>query len=368
MKQLLYLSLTSWNAFDQRPHHFVRWYHNRTGMPVLWVDSYPTRLPKLSDLNRLLSRANTVVGSNSTEPWLKVISLGSLPVEPLPVLHKLNQLFWQKSLKVVSDFINTDNTLVVVTKPSKFALNVISNNKRVEVLYDIMDKYDAFYTGLSKYSIKKTEDQILQLAEHIWCSSSNLAMDYEQEGFKIQRVFNAVPSYEFPEKKQNQKTGVIGYVGAIGSWFDWEWVINLAKIASNYKIRLIGPVLVPIPRKLPQNVEFIPACNHRTALSHISFFDLGIIPFKKSQVTDAVDPIKYYEYISCGVPVLSSPFGEMISSHQYEKGVYLANKNTMNAELKKALAFKFPRGYREVFKIQNSWDQRFDQSGLLSQL
>ena len=40
-------------------------------------------------------------------------------------------------------------------------------------------------------------------------------------------------------------------------------------------------------------------------------FDVCIIPFKRNAITDAVDPVKLYEYLSVGKPVVATTLKEI---------------------------------------------------------
>jgi hypothetical protein len=55
--QLIYLSPVPWASFRQRPHEFAEWFHRRLRARVLWVEPYPVRLPRWSDLSRLTAPA-----------------------------------------------------------------------------------------------------------------------------------------------------------------------------------------------------------------------------------------------------------------------------------------------------------------------
>ena len=84
-------------------------------------------------------------------------------------------------------------------------------------------------------------------------------------------------------------------MGTIGSWFDWELVIALAKSSPKIEFRLIGPVYVRSPA-LPHNVRLEQALPHTEALHAMTQFNVGLIPFMRNALTACVDPIKYYEY------------------------------------------------------------------------
>ena len=90
----------------------------------------------------------------------------------------------------------------------------------------------------------------------------------------------------------------------------------------------------------------------------------GLIPFMRNALTACVDPIKYYEYRALGLPVLSSAFGEMARRRGYD-GVYLIDRNANMTELvSEALANSATAESTAHFRMNNSWESRFDRAGI----
>jgi len=124
-------------------------------------------------------------------------------------------------------------------------------------------------------------------------------------------------------------------------------------------VRLIGPVFTPPPCALPDNVQILPACSHAEAMRAMQKFSVGLIPFKRKLLTASVDPIKYYEYRSLGIPVLSSNFGEM-SLRAEEDGVFLYDEGSKFSRLLKACLLHRSSAESLVrFRANNSWQARF---------
>ena len=164
----------------------------------------------------------------------------------------------------------------------------------------------------------------------------------------------------------SDKPTVLGYVGTIGEWFDWSWLIALAEANPSMCIRLIGPVYVDPPKTLLSNIELLPACDHGAAIESMQKFSVGLIPFKNNELTASVDPIKYYEYRALGLPIVSSSFGEM-AGRRNEKAVFLADaQSELRSVVREALTYKCDACEIEEFRTQNSWGTRFEASGMFS--
>jgi hypothetical protein len=151
----------------------------------------------------------------------------------------------------------------------------------------------------------------------------------------------------------------------VGAWFDWQWMIHLAQSRPNDNVHIVGPVFNPCNMKLPSNLKLFPPCSHKDALLTMLSFDVAVIPFLKNELTSSVDPIKYYEYRALGLPIISTGFGEMAYRGEQE-GVYLCdNAEEMIPAVVKALDYTTTSSFTDSFKAANSWETRFDASGVI---
>ena len=370
MTCLVYLSPVPWASFAQRPHKFVKWYHNRTGNSVLWVEPYATRLPKLKDFKRLrISREKC--SSESPPKWLDILSVGGIPVEPLPVVNMANSFLWRKACRNIAEFANGSGALIVIGKPSEFALQLLRYLKPDYSIYDAMDNFPAFYRGLSRISITRKEALVVESVDLVITSSTNLMNHWGSSCKEVQLVRNGLDfsmSKGIVKQHESRKKKVFGYVGTIAEWFDWEWLVELAICRPKDDIRLIGPCFEESPIKLPSNIVLYSELKHEAALVAMSLFDVGLIPFKKTELTESVDPIKYYEYRSLSLPVISTNFGEM-KHHSQQSGVFLSyDTDDIECLALEALSYHFETGLAEDFSSKNTWDFRFDKSGILEKI
>ena len=370
--RLIYLSPVPWESFAQRPHKFVEWFHSRTGASMLWVDPYPTRLPQLADLWRFFgdSRASAATNVGSRTPsWLKLLSPGGLPIEPLPGSEWVNGKVWRRTLRTIDDFARDTELLLAIGKPSALACLLQRRLSHCPSLYDAMDDFPAFYNGHSRHTLARREHLIAQRADLLWASSTALKIRWESLRNDVHLVPNGLDNSALPEigaSSQLSERKVLGYIGTMASWFDWDWVIALGLARAKDEIRLIGPVFAPPANQLPNNVKLLPACDHATAMRTMSEFDAGLIPFKCNSLTASVDPIKYYEYRALALPVISTAFGEMQFRSQ-EPGVFISHTMADIAIVTEAaLGFERDFDYADKFALQNTWEARFDGARLFT--
>jgi glycosyltransferase involved in cell wall biosynthesis len=127
-------------------------------------------------------------------------------------------------------------------------------------------------------------------------------------------VRNAVTAMQFEAGSAARQMGppVIGYVGALDSWFDIEAVEQSASLHPECRFVLAGRIeFEPIKRlKALPNVELTGEIPYSRVPELLAQFRVALIPFRLNPLTLMTNPIKLYEYFSCGLPVVSTPLPE----------------------------------------------------------
>src|SRR5258708_6273199 len=110
---------------------------------------------------------------------------------------------------------------------------------------------------------------------------------------------------------------IVGYYGAIADWVDLNLVAEVAAMRPQYSFVLIGEVHqcdVSALKRLP-NVHLLGEKHYSLIASYLRDFDVCLLPFARNQLTQAVDPVKVYEYLSQGKPVVATPLPEVRDHH-----------------------------------------------------
>ncbi|RBL68114.1 glycosyl transferase [Pseudomonas sp. MWU13-2625] len=365
--RLVYLSPVPWASFAQRPQKFVRWFHEKTGGEVLWLEPYPSRFPCLADFRKMGVSDKTE--SDVLEPWLRVLKPRALPIEPLPGSGLLNKhLCWSEILESINKFSRDQEVMLVIGKPTTLALQVQTLLKDHRSIYDAMDDFPTFFSGMSKLAMTYRERKIGQTVDTVLASSTKLQKKWEHQNTNVKFVPNGLDVALLPPPKINvaSRPTTFGYLGTVGAWFDWRWIIDLARSRPDDNVHIVGPVFNPSPVKLPDNLRLFPPCSHKEALATMLSFDVAVIPFIKNELTSSVDPIKYYEYRALGLPIISTGFGEM-AYRDGQDGVYLCDSTAdLNPLIEKALAYTTTKTFCDDFKNANSWETRFNAASVIA--
>jgi len=151
------------------------------------------------------------------------------------------------------------------------------------------------------------------------------AKKLNKNSFYIPNGITKIEKYNF---KPIKKIKIIGFLGSLGKWVEVEHLIELAKNFKNIKIEVIGfgeqfNKLDYAKNKLNlKNLILYGFLSHDLALEKIKIWDLAIIPFKINKITNAVYPIKLFEYWMCGKPVMTTKTTEL---SQFQKEIIFYN-------------------------------------------
>ena len=327
---------------------------------MLWIDPYPTRFPSFSDFWKIGENLDNI--QSIAPSWIKIIRPFGLPIEPIPGSGLINWFMWKSVFEEAEVFSSHGDTLLAIGKPSVLAMVLLRRFVSLISLYDAMDDFPSFYSGISKVGMRLRERQIVDRVGIVLASSTTLKQKLDKVRPDTQLVRNGLDITSLPSRmpaKGRVEKFVFGYLGTMGSWFDWEWLIDFARVRSKDTVRLIGPIFTAVPQMLPNNVEFLPPCSHIDALLAMQRFDAGLIPFIDNELTASVDPIKYYEYKALGLPVISTNFGEM-SFRSTENGVFVSSSiEDVESIVARALLYKANDDDTRRFVSENSWEKRF---------
>jgi glycosyltransferase involved in cell wall biosynthesis len=153
---------------------------------------------------------------------------------------------------------------------------------------------------------------------------------------------------------------VIGFVGGLSKWVDVRLLEHLARAKPDWTFVLIGPVgtdVAPI-RHLP-NVQLLGARPYAALPTYLAGMDVALIPFKQDPVTHHADPIKAYEYLAAGVPVVATALPALL---RLKPVLRLADTpESFLSQIAAALleGREARRPERQAEAARHAWDDRF---------
>ena len=243
------------------------------------------------------------------------------------------------------------------------------------IIYDCMDHHASFSTN--NQAMLDQEPELLSSADLVVVSSEALQTQAQPANENVLLVRNACDYDHFARvrtgsasdrarsapggQKQNIRP-VIGYYGAIADWFDSELVADLARRRPDWDFVLVGSTFsADIKRlaKLP-NVS-LPGEKHYAEIPDwVGKFEVVIIPFKRTPLTESTNPVKAYEILAAGKPIVSVPIPEMRALSRFVR--LASNTKEFEQEVSAALAENEPKliEARRAFAKENTWEKRYE--------
>ena len=232
------------------------------------------------------------------------------------------------------EILERDDTWLVIGRPSGMALALCRARDGARVLYDVMDDMPQFSQGLSRRWMQHTHMALLAQAQAVWGSSACIVQAVQahtryppvlvRNGTAVMEVesCNAPCAQGIGTAAHADAPLILGYVGTIAAWFDWDAVCRLARALPQARVEIYGPREGPVAVTLPANVRLHGPIPHTQVFALMRNWHAGLIPFVRNTLTQSVDPVKYYEYRACGLPVIATLFGEMPHHAAIDDGVW----------------------------------------------
>lgn len=202
--------------------------------------------------------------------------------------------------------------LVEAPTPEAVSLAVGLADRGWKVCYDIIDNWSDTALGTDWYR-ERWETRLIEASDLVCISASDLDRRPEASGVDSLLIPNAVDGSLFgrvpgPRPADLPSTGkLIGYHGSLyGNWIDWEAISAVAQANPDAELVMIGDVSRGHPA-VPSNVRFLGLKPQQALPAYVTRFDVGLVPFKVSETTQSVSPLKVYEYLASGVPVAAPP-------------------------------------------------------------
>jgi hypothetical protein len=292
----------------------------------------------------------------------------------LPFIHnsKTTCLAQNNYLSKLSEI---ENSIAMINYPPSIYENFICRiweNASLKI-FDWSDDYEQFTNSLDKRSnirnvvnnLLKSADIVITINDHLANKASILnknvtiirnATNYFMFANKIKLTFSKLDKIQKP---------IIGYVGWLNKLrLDVELLEYLATQNPAFSFVFIGPRShnEPLGNKLPamHNVHILDPV-HCSELPHVmTYFDICILPNKINEYTRGNDPLKIYDYLSSGKPIVST---KTSGTEQVKEFLYFAEDEfSFNDQVHFALKEQDEKlSEKRISKgYQNSWKVRYE--------
>lgn len=358
-KAFIMLSSCGWGDIYQRMHHVARSLA-KFGHEVIYI------CPGINvDVNN----------ENITIEDITRYSIDNAKiVDGVKIYFPFNAIYQERPIKGnyvhliqhLLDHVSKYNETVLVTYlPSQVNVAKQLSGKFYHIYECVDDHSDIELAFWGNQSDVIWEQELMDTADAITTTATSLFLNRTViEGRK--NVFlsrNAVNQFDFINEKVEIPEDLacipeprIVYTGAIYEWFDMELFYGIVKANPSKSFVIIGFGKEELFYDKPPNLYFLGAKNHSLLKNYLRHMQVGIIPFKaETELIINCDPIKHYEYLASGIPVVTTYLPESA----FKINTYIADSvETFSNAISSCLKKDFDSSNAVDFLELNSWNAR----------
>ncbi len=254
-----------------------------------------------------------------------------------------------------------------------FLAGIIGGLKPRLSYYDCSDEYLEF-PGLKadRKMLRKSEEKLLRSVDIVFCSSQRLKEAksiFNQNcfllpnGVDLDSFDRTAMDTQLPSEIRKIKKPILGYIGTMGEWLDFDGLMGLAKKRPDWSIVMIGPLTSARFSSVlssVRNLHWLGEMNYQELNPYLKMFDVCLIPFKVNEFTQKIYPTKFHQYLAAGKPVVSSRLPDLEPFMPWV--AFYSNVEEMDREIERSLREDSEEkvlGRRKIAS-ENTWDRRVE--------
>lgn len=315
---IIWRSSFGWNVpLFQRPQHIAKQFSNNRCLVFYEITTVTDKVKTFKKINNNLYLVNF---NNS--------AMSKLLFQEVENINKPKYI----------QFYSTDCTISV-----EMIKNYI--NDGYKILYEYIDDISPLLIGTKdlpvnvkckyEYMLKDTENVFVavtadEIEKDVTSKRGREKLVFSCNGVDYDHFNKLDTNFELDEEflsivKQNKP--IIGYYGALASWFDYDMIKYLAKSKPEYNIVLLGikydDSFDKANLKEYKNIYFLGSRDYSILPNYANCFNVCTIPFLINDITKATSPLKLFEYMALEKPIVTT---DMIECRKYES-VMIAKDN-----------------------------------------
>ena len=291
---------------------------------VLWVNSVATRTPSLGS-GRDLGKIARKLGEAARGPVAVADNLWTytpvvLPLPHAPWARRINRQLLRLMFRAAAARLGFGAVQLWTFLPG--VGDYLDAVLAQVVVYYCVDDW-ALFSNLDEAATRAAERVVLRRADVVFAVNEALVQDrlpynphtyLAPHGVDHAAFARALdPELAPPAELHGVPGPIVGFHGTVADWVDLELVAELARRRPRWSFVLVGPVHADVSSlaSLP-NVTLVGPVPHARLPSFCKRFDVGLVPYLLGPRMRTVSPLKAREYLSAGLPVVSTAVPEVV--------------------------------------------------------
>jgi glycosyltransferase involved in cell wall biosynthesis len=373
-RDIVCVGFADWDtALETNQHHLMKRLASENR--VLFVESLGLRRPQLAggDLRRIARRLRNGLRGPRQAGALHVLSPLVLPLHSNPAVRALNRRLLPALVGGATRHLGMRRPILWAYVPQAEALLDALDPELV--IYHCVDDIAA-QPGIDAASFRAAETRFARRADLVLASAPGLAKRLRQISHNVMYAPNVADTELFAGALRDGPVDLavaelprprIVFTGAVvATKLDLDLLVALARARRDWTFALVGPVGPGDPRT---DVSMLAAEPNMHLLGHRPYeqlpsvlrgADAGLIPYARNELTNSIFPMKVYEYLAAGLPVVATPLPSLAG---VEAVASAPDAEGIAKLLDEALAHDTPerRATRSREAGAHSWERRIEE-------
>lgn len=313
---------SSWD-YDPTSKHQIMKVLSREN-DIVWINYHGTRRPRINrnDLRTGWSVLGRVArGIHRVSPSILQVTPLVIPGAANPLLQRIHEgMLIAQIRRAIRSVDGWEHRPLQVWSFAPDVPYLVGKFNEECFLYYCVDEY-CHFEGLDPDRILRAETELVRRADFVVATSQALletkgairddvtlvrhGVDYDHFSAAWRRPL------ERPRDLRGVPDPIFGFFGLIQYWVDLPLLVDVARRRPDYSFVLIGDCVVDVGllERLP-NVFLLGRRRNEDLPAYCAAFEAGLMPFVRSRMTRNINPIKMYEYLAAGLPIVSTPLPE----------------------------------------------------------
>jgi glycosyltransferase involved in cell wall biosynthesis len=342
---------------------------------VLFVESLGLRRPQLAarDLSRIRRRLVRGLAQPREADGVRVLSPLVLPFHANPLVRAINRRLLPRLVGRAVRALDMHEPILWAYVPQAEVL--VDTLHPSLVVYHCVDDI-ASQAGIDAASFRASEARFAARADLVLASAPALAERMRTLNGNVLYAPNVADTELFASALGDGPLDAamaalpaprMVFTGAIVTTkLDLGLLVQLARLRPAWSFALVGPVGPGDPRadvsalSDEPNVHLLGQRAYRELPAVLRGADAGLIPYARNELTVSIFPMKVYEYLAAGLPVVATPLPALSGLSEVATAGDAAG---MARALDEAIAHDSPerRAERSRAAAAHSWDRRLEE-------
>ena len=329
------ISTADWDSPIQTNKQYVSKELAKLNYRILYIESLGIRKLKInkSDIKRVFKRfINNIFFIKRKSKNIWVLSPLLIPGATNKKIIFINRILFNINLFISMRLLNFKNDYLWTYNPlTLLYLNV----KRFKTsIYHAVDAIE-HQPFMPKDLINIQERILSKNVDKIFVTSKNIFKKLQLHNSNISYFGNVCDFEHFskslsihidrvPQDIKKIRKPIVGFIGSVSEYkINFELIYEIANNLKNISFVFIGPIdeninIIKINKlKKLKNIYFFGYREYKDLPYYCSHIDIGWLPLVHNKYTKSMFPMKFFEYLAAGLPVVSTRIDSLKEFKQY---------------------------------------------------